>query len=133
MLGPLTAAVRRGKAGELDHVDLARVVGHSGKEVSPIDNVFSQKREMLVRLIEFDEEWSVPWSPPTPGPRRWRWSDRASPHWHPYALRCRLGNKHRSRALYYPSCLYSARINALEELRHISAKEARKGLALVGR
>ena len=105
-------------------MDLARAAGRVRKGMSPIDYIFSEKREMLVRLIEFDEEWSVPWSPPIPGPRRWRWSDRASHHWRPYALRCRLGNKHRSRALYYPSCLYSARINALKELRHINAKEA---------
>jgi len=40
--------------------------------MSPIDYVFSQKREMLVRMIEFDEEWSGPWiaahpRPETPG------------------------------------------------------------------
>jgi len=29
--------------------------------VSPINYVLSQKREMLVRMIAFDEEWSGPW------------------------------------------------------------------------
>jgi len=28
--------------------------------VSPIDYIFGEKREMLVRMIEFDEEWSGP-------------------------------------------------------------------------
>jgi len=42
-------------------VDLARTAGRVRKGVSPIDYVFSQKRAMLVRMIEFDEEWSGPW------------------------------------------------------------------------
>jgi len=33
-----------------------------------IDYVFSQKREMLVRMIEFDEEWSSPWIAAHPRP-----------------------------------------------------------------
>jgi len=36
--------------------------------MSPIDYIFSEKREMLVRLIEFDEEWSGPWSSAHPRP-----------------------------------------------------------------
>jgi len=39
---------------------------------SPIDDVFSQKREMMVRLIEFDEEWLGPWIVAYPRPRRRR-------------------------------------------------------------
>jgi len=53
-------------------VDLARVAGHVRKGISPIDDVFSEKREMLMRLIEFDEEWSGPWIAAHPRPRRWR-------------------------------------------------------------
>jgi len=65
---PLAAAVKRWEAGELDHVDLARVAGRIHKKMSPIDYVFSQKREMLVRMIEFDEEWSGPWIAAHPRP-----------------------------------------------------------------
>jgi hypothetical protein len=61
VLDPLAAAVRRWEAGELDHVDLARVAGRIRKGMSPIDYLFNEKREMLVRMIEFDEEWSGPW------------------------------------------------------------------------
>jgi len=68
VLDPLTAAVRRWEAGELDHVDLARAAGRIRKQMSPIDYVFSQKREMLVRMIEFDEEWSGPWIAAHPRP-----------------------------------------------------------------
>ncbi len=68
VLDPLAAAVRRWEAGELDHVDLARVARRIHKKMSPIDYVFSQKREMLVRLIEFDEEWSGPWIAAHPRP-----------------------------------------------------------------
>jgi len=72
VLDPLAAAVRRWEAGVLDHVDLARAAGLIYKQVSPIDDIFSEKREMLVRMIEFDEEWSGPWiaahpRPETPG------------------------------------------------------------------
>jgi len=49
-------------------VDLARVAGRIHKKMSPIDYVFSQKREMLVRMIEFDEEWSGPWIAAHPRP-----------------------------------------------------------------
>jgi len=34
----------------------------------PIDYMFSQKREMLVRMIEFDEERSGPWIAAHPRP-----------------------------------------------------------------
>jgi len=68
VLDPLAAAVKRWEAGELVHVDLARAAGRVRKGVSPIDYVFSQKRAMLVRLIEFDEEWSGPWIAAHPRP-----------------------------------------------------------------
>jgi len=37
--------------------------------MSPIDYLFSEKREMLVRMIEFDEEWSGLWIAAHPRPR----------------------------------------------------------------
>ncbi len=46
VLDPLAAAVKR-EAGEIDHVDLARMAGRVRKGVSPIDDLFSEKREML--------------------------------------------------------------------------------------
>ncbi len=50
---------------------MTRPAGCGRKGVSPpIDDVFSQKREMLVRLIEFDEEWPGPWIAAHPRPRR---------------------------------------------------------------
>jgi len=70
VLDPLAAAVRRWEAGDLDHADLARVAMRVRKEVSPLDYVFGQKREMLVRMIEFDEEWSGPWIAAHPRPDR---------------------------------------------------------------
>jgi len=70
VLDPLAAAVKRWEAGELVHVDLARAAGRVRKGVSPINYVFSQKREMLVRMIEFDEEWSGPWIAAHPRPAR---------------------------------------------------------------
>jgi len=68
VLDPLAAAVRRWEAGEMDHVDLARAAGRVHKGVSPIDYIFGEKREMLVRMIEFDEEWSGPWIAAHPRP-----------------------------------------------------------------
>ncbi len=47
VLDPLAAAVKRWEAGEIDHVDLARMAGRVRKGVSPIDDLFSEKREML--------------------------------------------------------------------------------------
>jgi len=68
VLDPLAAAVKHWEAGELDHGDLARAAGRVRKGMSPIDYVFSQKREMLVRMIAFDEEWSGPWIVAHPRP-----------------------------------------------------------------
>jgi len=50
-------------------VELARAAGRIRKGVSPIDYIFSEKREMLVRMIEFDEEWSGPWIVAHPRPQ----------------------------------------------------------------
>ncbi len=69
VLDPLAVAVRRWEAGELDHVDLARAAERVRKGMSPIDDIFSEKREMLVRMIEFDEEWSAPWIAAHPRPQ----------------------------------------------------------------
>ncbi|MDQ2831338.1 MAG: hypothetical protein M3Y74_20105 [Chloroflexota bacterium] len=52
----------------MDHVDLARAAGRVHKGMSPIDDIFSEKREMLVRMIEFDEEWSGSWIAAHPRP-----------------------------------------------------------------
>ncbi len=68
VLDPLADAVRRWEAGALEHVDLARAAGRVRTGMSPIDDVFSQKREMLVRMIAFDEEWSGPWIAAHPRP-----------------------------------------------------------------
>ena len=68
VLDPLAAAVKRWEAGELDHVELARMAGRIRKGMFPIDYIFSEKREMLVRMIEFDEEWSGPWIAAHPRP-----------------------------------------------------------------
>jgi len=68
VLDPLDTAVKRWEAGELDHVDLARAAGRVCKGASPIDYLFNEKREMLVRMIEFDEEWSGPWISAHPRP-----------------------------------------------------------------
>jgi len=38
-----------------------RAAGRVRKGMSLIDYLFNEKREMLVRMIEFDEEWSGPW------------------------------------------------------------------------
>ncbi len=45
-----------------------RAAGRVRKGMSLIDYLFNEKREMLVRMIEFDEEWSGPWiaAPPRP-------------------------------------------------------------------
>ena len=49
-------------------MDVARSAGRIRKQVSPIDYIFSEKREMLVRMVEFDEEWSGPWIAAHPCP-----------------------------------------------------------------
>jgi len=47
---------------------LARAAARVRKGASRIDYLFGEKREMLVRMIEFDEEWSGPWIAAHPRP-----------------------------------------------------------------
>jgi len=47
VLDPLAVAVRRWEAGDLDHVDLARAAERVRKGMSPIDYIFSEKRDGL--------------------------------------------------------------------------------------
>ncbi len=68
VLDPLAAAAKRWEAGDLAHVDLARAAARVRRGMSPIDYIFSEKREMLVRMIEFDEKWSGPWIAAHPRP-----------------------------------------------------------------
>jgi hypothetical protein len=68
VLDPLTETVERWKAGEVEHGDLARAALRIRKEVNRLDDLFTQKREYLDRLIEFDSDWYVPWVTTHPRP-----------------------------------------------------------------
>jgi hypothetical protein len=67
-LVPLAAALHRWEAGDGDPADVAREAARLSKQTSRLDDLFSQKREYLVRLILFDEEWSEPWLRAHPRP-----------------------------------------------------------------
>lgn len=68
VLDPLARAVERWTAGELDHVDLARAALRIRKGANQLDYLFSEKRDYLVRLIEFDSDWFEPWVAAHPRP-----------------------------------------------------------------
>jgi hypothetical protein len=69
VLAPLATALHSWEAGDSHPTDVAREAARLHKQVSTLDGMFSEKREYLVRLILFDEEWSEPWLRAHPRPQ----------------------------------------------------------------
>jgi hypothetical protein len=67
-LAPLVRAVHRWEEGKADPEDVANAAEGLRKPVETLDWVFSQKRDYLVRMILFHEDWSRPWLATHPRP-----------------------------------------------------------------
>ncbi len=70
VLDPLYDKFQLWKPGQLDLDDMDTVIHETHKQTRDIFNQFTQKREWLVRLIQFDEAWFNQWvkeNPPPPG------------------------------------------------------------------
>jgi hypothetical protein len=67
-LAPLVRAVHRWEEGIGDPEDVANAAERLTKPVETLDWVFSQKRDYLVRMILFHEDWSRPWLATHPCP-----------------------------------------------------------------
>jgi hypothetical protein len=70
VLDPLYEKFQQWKAGELQHWDMDQAIHEAHKMNQKLYSFFTQRREMLVFLIQSDEEWFFPWvadHPPPPG------------------------------------------------------------------
>ena len=69
-LDPLYEKFQRWKAGELEHADIDQAIHKVHKQNQELYSFFTQRRELLVFLIQTDEEWFTGWlagHPPPPG------------------------------------------------------------------
>jgi len=73
VLDPLHEQLHRWERGELTHDDLDQAIHQAHKETQRLYGLFTERRERLVRLIQWDQEWFTPWlaehsPPPTVSP-----------------------------------------------------------------
>lgn len=68
LLDPLHEQLHRWERGELAHDDLDQAIHKTHKETQRLYGLFTERREMLVRMIQWDEEWFAPWHAEHPRP-----------------------------------------------------------------
>ncbi|HID62848.1 MAG TPA: hypothetical protein EYP49_08955 [Anaerolineae bacterium] len=82
LLDPLCETFKRWKAGELAHADVDRAIEEAYKERCGLHNLFVQRRDRAVGLIQWwDREWFEAWVKehrPPPGARLVPPPERAS-------------------------------------------------------
>ena len=68
LLDPLHAQLHRWEQGELTHDDLDQAIHKTHKETQRLYGLFTERRELLVRMIQWDEEWFASWLAEHPAP-----------------------------------------------------------------
>ena len=68
VLEPLYQKFQQWKAGELDHMDMDEAIHQTHKQTQEVYVFFTQKRDWLVRVIQFDEAWFQVWVKDNPPP-----------------------------------------------------------------
>jgi hypothetical protein len=68
VLEPLYQKFEHWKAGELDHMDMDEALHQTHKQTQEVYVFFTQKRDLLVRVIQFDESWFQAWMQDNPPP-----------------------------------------------------------------
>ena len=61
LLDPLHAQLHRWEQGELTHDDLDQAIHKTHKETQRLYGLFTERRELLVRMIQWDEGWFASW------------------------------------------------------------------------
>ena len=67
-LDPLYEQSQRWKAGELTHNDMDNTIHKTHKSCRDVYNLFTTKRDLLVRIIQFNEDWFPQWAQGHPQP-----------------------------------------------------------------
>jgi len=67
-LDPLYDKFQQWKAGDLSHGELDEAIHQTHKSCQHVYNFFTTKRDLLVRIIQFNEEWFQDWIKDHPKP-----------------------------------------------------------------
>jgi hypothetical protein len=70
VLEPLYEKFQRWKAGELDHDDMDHAIHETHKQTQEVYKFFIQRKALLIKFIQWDDEWFEAWAkdhPPPPG------------------------------------------------------------------
>jgi hypothetical protein len=68
VLDPLYEQFQRWKNGELSHQEMDEAIHKTHKECQEVYSLFNAKRDFLVRIIEFNEDWFPNWVKAHPKP-----------------------------------------------------------------
>lgn len=68
VLEPLYQKFQQWKAGELDHLVISEAIHRTRKETQAVYSIFTMKRDILVRALQFNEEWFQEWVKENPPP-----------------------------------------------------------------
>ena len=68
VLDPLYDQFQRWKAGELSHADIDKAIHLTHKKNQELYRLLTERRDYLVKLIRFDEEWFGEWVKDHPPP-----------------------------------------------------------------
>ena len=72
VLEPLYQKFQQWKVGELDHMDMDEAIRDTHKQTREVYVFFTQKRDWLVRVIQFDEICFQDWLKDNPPPAGYR-------------------------------------------------------------
>jgi hypothetical protein len=68
VLNPLYEKFKRWEAGELEHWDIDQAIHETHKENQSLYRLFTEKRSVLIGMIQWDEEWFAKWIGDHPPP-----------------------------------------------------------------
>jgi hypothetical protein len=68
VLNPLYEKFKRWEAGELAHWDMDQAIHETHKENQQLYGLFTEKRSLLIGMIQWDEEWFAEWIGDHPPP-----------------------------------------------------------------
>lgn len=69
VLDPLYEQFQRWKAGEVSHDEMDEAIHKTHKACQQVYSLFARKRDFLVGVIQFNEEWFPKWVKDHPKPK----------------------------------------------------------------
>jgi hypothetical protein len=68
VLDPLYELFQRWKACEVSHYEMDEAIHKTHKACQQVYSLFTEKRDFLVNIIQFNEDWFVQWTTDHPKP-----------------------------------------------------------------